>query len=149
MLVGVAQQQVSTGPFTVTVPRTWNELRRKQDLVILRSPDQRQQVTVSLAAGNSPISFEIFAILCEDRLEVERRELQNGFITPDSPRPFVDCKHFAFTYSGGERSANRLFSFYMTASGNDAFMLYLEGIGVSPKDQLATFQQLVKSIRGR
>ncbi len=92
-------------------------------------------------------TLDDFKELCEVRLKVEREELTDGFISPESPHAFQDHGVFGMFYSGGDHGNHRIFSTYLSLKGNLFMTLYLEGLETPPEMHAKTFQKLVKSLK--
>jgi len=85
-------------------------------------------------------TFESFTTLCQHRIDVEKRELSDGFIEPDTPKPFKDGSTFGMLYSGGDKKSGRMFSSYVRLRGRELLTIYVEAIGIDPKDHVASFR---------
>ncbi len=144
-----AQQLFKIANYEVTAPAGWHEVRGTLVKLVLRSSDDHQQATLSVTKFDSTASPEHFRSLCWHRLEAERRELQDGFISPESPEPTKDGETFSLLYSGGERGTGRVFSEYLTMTGKDLLSLYVEGVGVAAKEHLEAFRSFTASVKRR
>jgi hypothetical protein len=140
-----AEEHFSLGSWEVVAPAGWREGKKKEDLLVLRSPDTNQQATITILRFGKELSFDDFKKLCDKRVEAERRVLADGFIEP-SP-PFKDGSNFGMFFSGGDKKTGRLFSGYVALSKTDLGTLYVEGIGTGPKDHLATFKEFVRGFK--
>jgi hypothetical protein len=49
-------------------------------------------------------------------------------------------------YSGGVKRTGRIFSGYLSLTKRELVTIYLEGIGVGPKEHLQTFQSFVEGL---
>lgn len=96
---------------------------------------------------NKNLNLDIFGKLCDDRLTLERQDLRDGIIKPDSPTPLKRGDSFFFFYSGSEKSTDRIFSTYMTFKGKEVLTIYLEGFGVTPEEHSAEFKAIVASLK--
>jgi hypothetical protein len=50
-------------------------------------------------------------------------------------------------FSGGEKRTGRVFSGYLTLKQRELITVYVEGIGVAPKDHLASFEALASGLK--
>lgn len=96
---------------------------------------------------NKNLNPEIFRLICKDRLAVERQELRDGTIWPDSPEPLNRGNSLYLFYSGGEKSTGRIFSTYMTFKEKEVLTIYLEGLGVTPDEHGAEFKAMVATVK--
>ncbi len=142
-----APRRFELGDFKLTIPKGWREVRRIPDRVVISSPDQRQQATISTMELNKNVNGEIFGVICRDRLAAERQELRDGVISPDSPTPIKRGNSFFFFYSGVDKDDGRVFSTYMTFKEKDVLTIYLEGLGVAPEEHGAEFKAIVASLK--
>jgi hypothetical protein len=85
-------------------------------------------------------------ILCQLRIDAERKELGDGFIEPEEPQPFKDGDIFGLFYTGGERKTGRVFSAYLSLAQREFLTLYVEGVGVAPKHHLQFFKVFVDGL---
>jgi hypothetical protein len=68
-----AQNDFAIGSAVITAPVGWSEAKKEKDRVVLRSPDGRQQATISILRFDADGSFDDFKRLCADRIEAEKR----------------------------------------------------------------------------
>jgi hypothetical protein len=121
----------------------WTEQGQSPDRRTYRSPSGDEQATLStLALTQTPTSTE-FQLLCEHRLAAEREGLDGDLLVTPSDGGL------SMFFSGGDRSTHRLFSGYLYVSGSTFHTVYVEGIGVSSSQHLASFQAFVESTRRR
>jgi hypothetical protein len=85
-----AQEQFTIGHNEVTAPAGWRQVNKTEDRLVLRSSDQHQQATLSVVRLSSDATFEEFNRLCQLRIDAERKELGDGFIEPEAPKPAKD-----------------------------------------------------------
>lgn len=146
----VLNPQFGLGPFAITTPAGWHELRRDPGCLVLRSPDQREQAILSLLETGSGDRLRGFDEIRRQRMDAERSALdEGGFILPETPQPTLEGDGLAFAWSGQDRATRRVFSTYMTMVGNDVFILYLEGIDVAPGTQRAELDRMVRNLHHR
>src|SRR5262249_30408636 len=108
----MAQQHYSLGSSELSLPSGWRQVKRDEDKLVFRSADQRQQATVTVMHFGADPTFESFTKLCQHRIDVEKRDLSDGFIEPDTPKPFKDGDTFGLLYYGGDKKSGRVFSGY-------------------------------------
>ena len=141
------QEAFTLGHTSLTLPSGWREIRSSSERMVFASSDGRQQLTVSLMRFGAAVTFEDFRLLCEKRIESERRELADGVIRPDTPNPFENSDGFGMFYSGEDRKGGRLFSGYLSYRDSELVAVYLEGLGVAPTEHLESFKTVVSSLR--
>jgi hypothetical protein len=140
------QEAFTLGHTSFTLPPGWSEIRSSSERRVFGSSDGRQQLTISLMRFGAAVTFEDFGLLCQKRIESERRELADGFIQPDTPNPFENSDGFGMFYSGEDRKSGRLFSGYLSYKDSELVAVYLEGLGVAPKDHLESFKTIVSGL---
>jgi hypothetical protein len=96
----VAASTVTIGSATLAAPDGWREVKKDDERVVFRTPDERQQATVSLMRFDAVPSFEDFKLLCAHRLEAEKKGSPGAFLEPESPEPFARVGRFGMFYSG-------------------------------------------------
>jgi hypothetical protein len=143
----VAQEFLAIGSAQIAVPTGWRQIAKEPERITLRSQDGRQQATITLLRFASAPRFSEFERICEHRLKAEKEELGDGFLNP-SP-PFQDAGSFGMFFSGGDKKIGRLFSGYLSLVKTELIAVYVEGIGLSPKDHLASFQAYVRGLKRR
>ena len=73
--------------------------------------------------------------------------LEDGFVEADAP--FQNSGSFGMFFFGGDKKVRRTFSGYLFLEKNELITIYVEGVGVAPKEHLLTFQTIVKSLKRR
>ena len=142
-----AQEQFTIGSASIEVPSGWRAVKKEEERLTLRSRDDRQQATISLMRFGVAPSFEDFKRFCTLRVEAEKKDLPDVFIEPDAPRPFEETGSYGMFFSGGEKKAGRIFSGYLTLMKKELITVYVEGVGVAPKDHLASFETFVTGLK--
>jgi hypothetical protein len=142
-----AQQHFTFANNEIAAPVGWHQVSKTEERLVLRSSDQHQQATISVLRLGSDTSFDDFRKLCQHRIDAERRELGDGFIQPDDPKPSRDGDTFRLFYSGGEKKTGRLFSAYLSLSRREFLTIYVEGVGVAPQVQLDCFKVFVNGLK--
>jgi hypothetical protein len=142
-----AQQHFSIANSEITAPVGWHQVNKTEDRLVLRSSDQHQQATISVLRLGSDATFEDFRKLCQHRIDAERKELSDGFIQPDEPKPFKEDNIFHLFYSGGEKKTGRVFSAYLSLARRDFLTIYVEGVGVAPQVHLGSFKDFVDNVK--
>lgn len=143
----IAQEHSTLDNASIVVPAGWREVKKEEDRLTFRSSDDRQQATISLMQFGVSPSFEDFKRLCQLRVEAEKKAAPNAFIDPDAPVPFEKSGGFGMFYSGGEKQTGRIFSCYLSLANKGLFTIYLEGVGVVPKDHLKSFEAFVSGLK--
>jgi hypothetical protein len=117
----------------------WRELQREAARVTFEREGQPERVTLSkLELAKTPTLAE-FEKLCQHRLDAERSVLQGDDNLQISP-PADDLTMF---FSGTESAAARLFSGFLFVSGQALITVYVEGVGVPPRQHLDSFRAVV------
>lgn len=142
-----AQQHFTIANNEIGAPVGWHQVSKTEDRLVLRSTDQHQQATISVLRLGSDTSFEDFRRLCQHRIDAERKELGEGFIQPDDPRPSKDGDTYRLFYSGGEKKTGRLFSAYLSLARREFLTIYVEGVGVAPQVHLDSFKVFVDGLK--
>jgi len=142
-----AEPFFSIGAATVSPPSGWREVKKEEERIVFRSPDDRQQATVSLMRFGVAPSLEDFTRLCALRLQAEKKGSPEAFIEPEAPEPFTQQGRYALLYSGGDKKSARTFSCYLSCGKTELITIYVEAIGSGSKDHLASFQSLVASLK--
>jgi hypothetical protein len=140
-----AQQHYTIGSADIATPAGWSEVKREEDRLTLRSVDGHQQATISIMRFGADASFEDFKRLCQLRIEAEKKDLSDGFVQAEPPFEIKD--KFGMFYSGGDKKAGRVFSGYLSLTKRELVTVYLEGLGITPKDHLQTFQAFVQGLK--
>jgi hypothetical protein len=70
------QEKFTLGHTSFTLPPDWREVRISSDRLVFDTADGHQQLTISLMSFDAAVTFEDFKLLCEKRIESERRELE-------------------------------------------------------------------------
>lgn len=145
-LTGVvaAEDNFMIGNSTITCPTGWIQVEKQEERIAFRAPDGRQQATVSIMHFAVDPSFEDFKKLCTHRIEAEKR---GGGDLVQSDTPFVDSETYGMYFSGGEVKINRIFSGYLALYKRELLTIYLESMGVAPKDHLETFKFFVAGLK--
>ena len=139
-----APPHFTIGTADIVAPAGWTEPSRMDDRLTLRAPDGHQQATVSVMRFGADPSFEDFKRVCQLRLNAEKKDSPDCFIQSDPP---FDLKgKFGMFYSGGDKKTGRLFSGYLSLERRELVAIYVEGLGVDPKQHLEAFQTFAKGI---
>lgn len=139
-------QQFSAGDVSVSVPDGWGQIASPDGGLILRSPDDRQQVSVSISQLQSDPSFDEFKRICAIRLQAERQQLVDGAIEPN-PVPFQQGNFYGLVYTGVDRKTRRIFSTYLLSETGELITLYLESFAVHPSQHTDTFKTLIANLK--
>jgi len=89
----------------VTAPNGWREVVKEDGRIGLRSPDDRQQATISVMRFGADASFADFKRLCSLRIEAEKKELGSGFIEPTAP--YERDGRFGMMFYGGREEGRQ------------------------------------------
>jgi hypothetical protein len=144
-LSGVASaQQLMIGSAQVRTPAGWTEVKKEDARIALRAPDGKQQVTISIMRFGADASFEDFKRLCQLRLEAEKKDSPDCFVQAEPPHEIKGA--FGMFYSGGFKQSGRVFSGYLSLTKRELVTIYLEGLGIDPKEHLQTFKALVEGL---
>jgi hypothetical protein len=141
-----ADSPIVLGNARLAVPGGWTVVRQQPDRVTLKSKDGRQQTSFSSLTFAAAPSFEEFKRICAHRVQGERLELKDGFIEPDVPQPFRDGDSLGMFFSGSDRASGRVFSGYLTLKDRQLVTVYVEGLGVDPKEHLRIFKEFVQGL---
>ncbi len=144
-LAAGAEPHFSFWSCDITAPTGWTELKKKEDILVLRSEDGHQRATVSGIRLGADASMEDFKKLCAKRIEAENKAFTNGFVDPTPP--FRDGDAFGMFFSGGDKKSGRVFSGYLSLAKRELITLYVESLGTGPKEHLATFKALVSELK--
>lgn len=137
-------QQFAVGSAEVRAPSGWTEVKKEEERIVLRAPDGKQQATVSIMRFGADASFEDFQRLCQLRLEAEKKDSPDCFVQAEPP---FDAKgKFGMFYSGGVKRTGQIFSGYLSLTKRELVTVYLEGLGIAPKEHLQTFQAFVEGL---
>ena len=142
-----AEPSFSIGSATVSPPSGWREVKKEEERIVFRSADDRQQATVSLMRFGVAPSLEDFRRLCALRLQAEKKGSPEAFIEPEAPEPFTQEGRYGLLYSGGDKKSARMFSCYLSCGKTELITIYLEAIGASSKEHLASFQSFVTGLK--
>lgn len=142
--IASAQQHFTISTADVVAPAGWSEAKKESDRLTLQSSDGRQYATISIMRFGADASFDDFKRLCQLRLEAEKKDSPDCFI--QSEPPFDIKGKFGLFYSGGVKKTGRVFSGYLTLTKRELVTIYIEGLGIDPKDHLQTFQSFVKGL---
>jgi len=83
-------------------------------------------------------SFVDFKLMCQLRLEAEKKDSPDCFIQSEPP---YDIKgKFGMLYSGGDKKVGRVFSGFLSLTKRELVTIYVEGLDTAPKDLIETFQ---------
>lgn len=139
-----AEPHFAIGKADIIAPTGWTEVKREGDRLTLQSLDGRQYATISIMRFGADASFADFKLICQLRLEAEKKDSPDCFIQSEPP---YDIKgKFGMLYSGGDKKAGRVFSGYLSLTKRELVTIYIEGLDVSPNDHLETFQAFVKGL---
>lgn len=150
--IGVSSPATAPHHFTlanaeITAPPGWHQVNKTEDKLVLRTSNQHEQATISVLRLGADATLEDFMRLCQLRIEAERKELGDGFIEPEAPKPFKDGDIFGLLYSGGEKKTGRVFSAYLSLARREFLTIYVEGVGVAPKHHLESFKVFVDGLK--
>jgi hypothetical protein len=140
-----AQQHLTIGHCELIVPLGWNQISKSDERIVLRRTDGKQQATISVLEFTKDPTFDEFKRICQHRIEAENKELEDGFIQPEEPSE--DHGAYGMLFSGGDRKTGRVFSGYLSLMRKELLTVYVEGLGVTPKENLETFAQFVKGTK--
>lgn len=140
-----AQERLTVGHAVIAMPLGWKQLENNGERASARSPDGHQQLTISILRLKPDVSFDEFKFICSHRMEVEKKETEVSFLQADAP--FESGGLFGMYYSGAERKMGRIFSGYLALKKGEFVTVYVEGVGIAPKEHLRTFQTIVRSLR--
>lgn len=151
-IVSVASASAAESPFTIgsatiSPPSGWREVKKEEERTVFRSSDDRQQATISLIRFRAVPSFEDFRRLCMLRVQAEKKGAPGAFIEPDVPAPFERQGGYGLFYSGGEKKTGRMFSCYLSSVQKELITVYVEAVGIAPKDHLASFEAFVTGLK--
>lgn len=141
------QERLTIGNAAIVLPSGWILLKTDEELASARSSDGHQRVTMSILRFKAKASFEDFKQLCSRRIEAEKKVLEDGFVEADAP--FQNSGSFGMFFFGGDKKVRRTFSGYLFLEKNELITIYVEGVGVAPKEHLLAFQTIVKSLKRR
>jgi hypothetical protein len=130
----------------IDLPAGWAFKERSGARVVLRSASGHQQATFSVLRLGGTTPPPDFERLCEQRLEAERHLGARRTFFERETSALSDGRP-TFLYRGGDRATGRLFSGYLSLSGQRLFTVYVEGAGAATDEHLAAFDALVKSFR--
>lgn len=68
-------------------------------------------------------------------------------IEPDAPQPFAMEGRYGLIFSGGEKKLGRMFSCYLSCAETELITVYVEAVGVAPRDHLASFVAFVTGLK--
>ena len=141
---GPAPPHFTIGTADIVAPAGWTEQSRTDGRLTLRAPDGRQQATLSVMRFGADPSFDEFKRVCQLRLDAEKKDSPDCCTQSDPP---FDLKgKFGMFYSGGDKKAARVFSGYLSLERRELLVIYLEGLGVDPKEHVEVFQIFVKGV---
>jgi hypothetical protein len=123
----------------------WSVADQSDERATLRKDNGNQSITLSRMTFEATPSFDDFKRLCQLRLEAERRDAPA--IVIDAGQPSAPNDAFVFFFSGGDKPNQRVFSGELKLVGNELTTVYLEGIGIDPKEHLALFSRVVESLK--
>ncbi len=129
----------------VTAPTGWREVEKEDGRIGLRSPDDRQQATISVMRFGADASFMDFKRLCALRIEAEKKELGSGFIEPTEP--YEKNGRFGMMFYGGEKKTGRIFAGHLSLEKKVLITIYLEGNGVDPKQHMELFETFLTGLK--
>lgn len=131
---------------TIVAPTDWQEVKRTEDKLVLRSGDGHQQSTITMLDVGRPVSsVDDFKLICRTRLAAEREARGDVFLTPDLPEPFQFGRTFGMYYYGGEKG--RVFCGYLCLLDSNLITIYVEGLEVSPEAVGESFRTFVRGLR--
>ncbi len=90
-------------------------------------------------------TFDDFKAICTARLDAERADAPT--VSLNAEQPFEDAGIYGMFFSGKEGQSDRLFSGYISANGKEVITIYIESIGVDPKDHRQTFEAFVRGLK--
>jgi len=133
-----AQLHFMIGSADLAAPVGWSEAKREDDRLTLQSSDGRQYATISIMRFGADASFVDFKLMCQLRLEAEKKDSPDCFIQSEPP---YDIKgKFGMLYSGGDKKVGRVFSGFLSLTKRELVTIYVEGLDTAPKDLIETFQ---------
>ena len=83
--------------------------------------------------------------MCTARIDAEKKMLSDGFVEPTAP--FESAGEFGMFFYGGDKKTARVFSGYLALKMKELITVYVEGVGVEPKDVLESAQVLVSGLK--
>jgi len=140
----MAQELFPIGNAEITAPTGWCEVSKETERMVLRSLDGHQQATISTLGFSADVSFDNFKRLCVHRLEAEKKGFVDGFVRPQAP--FDASGVFGMLFSGGENQNRRVFSGYLSLAKKELITIYVEGVGIAPKEHLESFKAFVNGL---
>lgn len=129
--------QVVFGPATLAVPDGWHEVGREGERIMFLSDDKVEHATISHRTFARDPSFGEFELLCEHRLNAERKALQDGFL--ETKGAIEGENGYTLIFFGGDRATARMFSGLLILQGDILLAIYIEGIGIEPQRHMDTF----------
>jgi hypothetical protein len=141
----VTNSSYSVGTAILVAPGGWTERKRMSEGIILRSADGRQQATISTLSLGADATFDDFKELCRCRIDAEKREVGDGFI--ETAAPTEEAGEFRMFFYGGNKMTARVFSGHLTLKMKELVIVYVEGVGVAPKDLLESFSVIVSGLK--
>jgi hypothetical protein len=97
------------GNAAIAIPEGWQKAKESEEQVVLRSPDGRQQATISLTRFNVDPTFDQFRRICQHCYDAEKREVADTSIEPSSPEPSNEGSALVMLYFGVDKKNHRLF----------------------------------------
>ena len=141
-----AENSFRLGGSTIVAPTDWYEVKRTEDKLVLRSRDGHQQCTITtLDVGRPVSSLEDFKLICQIRLDAERKALEKGFLRLDPMEPFQVGRAFGMYYSGS--AEGRIFCGYLSLLASNLITIYVEGLDVSSEAVGESFRTFVCGLR--
>jgi hypothetical protein len=139
-------QRVEIGRADLYLPNGWQLLKRSEDVVVARSPNG-QQATVSLYAQilKSALmrsrDFVIFVSTSKSKAVLKASWTQ-------SPPSSNEMRSICFSSEKTSRTVD-CFSGICLRLSKSLVTIYVEGVGVDPRDHLQSFAVLVRGLRRR
>jgi hypothetical protein len=141
-----AQEHFRNGSVEATAPPGWKAAKTEAERLVVRSPDGREQATIALMRFGTDPSFDDFKMMCQRRLELEKEEA-DGFV--QAAAPVEDRGAFNMLFSGGNKKTGRMYSGFLSLAKRELVTVYVEGIGVEPRNHLKSFESFVTGLRPR
>jgi len=142
-----AGTQFVIGEASITAPDGWHEVKKEEMRMMLRSADDRQQATISVMQFGAAPSFDDFKRLCVLRYKAEKSGASDTFMEPEVPAPIEGEGRYGLFFSGGEKKSGRMFSGYLSLMNKELITIYLEAVGVAPKEHLASFKVFATGLK--
>jgi hypothetical protein len=138
---------VSLGDRSFVLPEGWRQVDSTANSMVLRSADDRQQMTVDIIfLREEAASLDNFKKICAVRLKAEKERLLDGS-TEANPSVFTAHGTFGMVFSGADRKTHRLFSTYLLLQGQQLLTIYVEGFAIPVTRHMETFKGVISTLR--